>query len=236
MAPARKRVLEIAADGLAWNKGALAQAAGAGPSVVEGLVEAGTLERVTLPPKPVVDNPDPDYAPPTLSDDQEAAAQQLRECVDADAFSVALVEGVTGAGKTEVYFEAVAQALKAGRQVLVLVPEISLTTQFLDRFEARFGTRPGEWHSGITPRTRERTWRGVAKGQVRAVVGARSALFLPFPELGLLVVDEEHDPAYKQEDRTFYHARDMAVVRASLGGFPVILASATPSTRCRHVG
>ncbi len=233
MTPARKRVLEIAADGLAWNKGALAQAAGAGPSVVEGLVEAGTLERVTLPPKPVVDNPDPDYAPPTLSDDQEAAAQQLRECVDADAFSVALVEGVTGAGKTEVYFEAVAQALKAGRQVLVLVPEISLTTQFLDRFEARFGTRPGEWHSGITPRTRERTWRGVAKGQVRAVVGARSALFLPFPELGLLVVDEEHDPGYKQEEGVIYSARDVAVVRGMIGGFPVLLSSATPSIESR---
>ncbi len=233
MTPARKRVLEIAADGLAWNKGALAQAAGAGPSVVEGLVEAGTLERVALPPAPVVDNPDPDYAPPTLSDDQEAAARQLRECVDADAFSVALVEGVTGAGKTEVYFEAVAQALKAGRQVLVLVPEISLTTQFLDRFEARFGTRPGEWHSGITPRTRERTWRGVAKGQVRAVVGARSALFLPFPELGLLVVDEEHDPGYKQEEGVIYSARDMAVVRGMIGGFPVLLSSATPSIESR---
>jgi len=233
MTPARKRVLEIAADGLAWTKRALAEAAGAGPSVVEGLVAAGTLERVALPPAPVVETPDPDHAPPVLSDAQEAAAAELRGLVDADAFAVALVEGVTGAGKTEVYFEAVAEALRRGRQVLVLVPEISLTTQFLDRFEARFGTRPGEWHSGITPRIRERTWRGVANGSVRAVVGARSSLFLPFPELGLIVVDEEHDPAYKQEDGVIYNARDMAVVRGMIGGFPVILSSATPSIESR---
>ncbi|WP_436643899.1 primosomal protein N' [Microbaculum sp. FT89] len=233
MTSARTRVLEIAADGLAWNKGALAEAAGVGASVVEGLVDAGTLERVALPPAPVVGVPDPDFAPPVLTDGQVDAAARLRDAVAADAFAVALVEGVTGAGKTEVYFEAVAEALRRGRQVLVLVPEISLTTQFLDRFEARFGTRPAEWHSGMTPRVRERTWRGVANGQVRAVVGARSALFLPFSQPGLIVVDEEHDPAYKQEEGVIYSARDMAVVRGMIGGFPVILSSATPSIESR---
>lgn len=233
MTPARTRVLEIAADGLAWNKGALAEAAGVGPSVVEGLVEAGTLERVLLPPAPVVSPPDPGHAPPDLTADQARAARDLRAVVEAGGFSVALVEGVTGAGKTEVYFEAVAAALAAGRQVLVLVPEISLTAQFLDRFEARFGARPGEWHSGVGARIREKTWRGVADGTVRAVVGARSALFLPFTELGLIVVDEEHDPAYKQEDGVIYSARDMAVVRGKIGDFPVILSSATPSIESR---
>ncbi len=233
MTAARKRVLDVAADGLAWNKGALAEAAGVGPAVVEGLIAAGTFERVALPPAPVVAAPDPDFAPPELTASQAEAAGRLRETVADGTFSVALIEGVTGAGKTEVYFEAVAEALKRGRQVLVLVPEISLTSQFLDRFEARFGTRPGEWHSGVTPRVRERTWRGVADGTVRAVVGARSALFLPFPGLGLIVVDEEHDPAYKQEDGVIYSARDMAVVRGMIGRFPVLLSSATPSIESR---
>jgi primosomal protein N' (replication factor Y) (superfamily II helicase) len=233
MTAARRRVLEVAADGLAWNKSALANAAGTGVSVVEGLVAAGTLERVALPPTPVVAAPDPDHAPPRLTADQADAAARLRALVAADAFSVTLVEGVTGAGKTEVYFEAVAEALKRGRQVLILVPEISLTSQFLDRFEARFGAPPAEWHSAITPRIRERTWRGVAEGTIRAVIGARSALFLPFPALGLVVVDEEHEPAYKQEDGVIYSARDMAVVRGKIASGPVILSSATPSIESR---
>ena len=233
MTPARKRVLEVLDDGLSWNKSALAEAAGVGSSVVNGLIEAGTLERVALPRAPVVPPPQADHAPPVLSDDQAAAAATLRDCLANGDFSVALVEGVTGAGKTEVYFEAIAEAIERGRQVLVLVPEISLTSQFLDRFEARFGARPAEWHSGITPRMRERTWRGVANGEVRAVAGARSALFLPFPDLGLIVVDEEHDPAYKQEDGVIYSARDMAVVRGMIGKFPVMLSSATPSIESR---
>lgn len=233
MTPARMRVLDVLEDGLSWNKSALAEAAGVGTSVVNGLVDSGTLERVALPRAPVVPPPDPDCAPPDLSDDQSDAATILRACVAKDEFSVALVEGVTGAGKTEVYFEAVAEALRQGRQVLVMVPEISLTGQFLDRFEARFGARPAEWHSGITPRMRERTWRGVANGDVRAVAGARSALFLPFVELGLIIVDEEHDPAYKQEDGVIYSARDMAVVRGMIGKFPVLLSSATPSIESR---
>ena len=115
-----------------------------------------------------------------------------------------LLDGVTGSGKTEVYFEAVAAALDAGKQVLILLPEIALTQAFLERFQDRFGAKPAEWHSDVPPRMRERVWRQVAEGRVRVVAGARSALFLPFSELGLIVVDEEHDPAYKQEDRVFY--------------------------------
>ena len=230
---ARKRVLEIAADGLSWNRRALAETAGVGVSVVDGLVDQGTLERVFLPRPPGVAPPRADFARPILTEAQAGAATALRELVAGQAFSVAQLEGVTGSGKTEVYFEAIAEALETGRQVLVMVPEISLTSQFLNRFEARFGEPPAEWHSGMTPRQRERTWRGVANGEIRAVAGARSALFLPFPDLGSIVVDEEHDPAYKQEDGVIYSARDMAVVRAKISGFPVILSSATPSVESK---
>jgi primosomal protein N' (replication factor Y) len=144
-------------------------------------------------------------------------------------FSATLVDGVTGSGKTEVYFEAVAEAIRRNRQVLILMPEIALTAQFLDRFAARFGVRPAEWHSELAPRKRARTWSAVAAGEVAVVVGARSALFLPYAKLGLIVVDEEHDPAYKQEDGVRYHARDMAVVRARENKITIVLASATPS-------
>src|SRR5207253_3489762 len=119
--------------------------------------------------------------------------------------------------------------LRRGRQALILMPEIALTSQFLDRFAARFGVRPHEWHSELTPRRRARNWSTVASGETRVIVGARSALFLPYADLGLIVVDEEHDPAYKQEDGVRYHARDMAVVRGHTAGIPVVLASATPS-------
>ncbi|GJD57152.1 primosomal protein N' [Methylobacterium dankookense] len=144
-----------------------------------------------------------------------------------------LLEGVTGSGKTEVYFEAVAHCVRAGRQALILMPEIALTAQFLDRFAARFGVRPAAWHSGIGGKRRERLRAAVAAGEALVVVGARSALFLPFRNLGLIVVDEEHEAAYKQEDGVHYHARDMAVVRGRLEGCPVVLASATPSIETR---
>ena len=140
-----------------------------------------------------------------------------------------VLDGVTGSGKTETYFAAIAAALAAGRQVLVLLPEIALGAQWLGRFRERFGVLPAQWHSDIGQAERRDTWRAVAAGRARVVVGARSALFLPFPELGLIVVDEEHDPSYKQEDGVFYQARDMAVLRASLAGIPIVLVSATPS-------
>ena len=229
MTEARGRVLELARDGLAWTRSGLAHAAGVSLTVVDGLKAQGVFEEVMLPPPAVVAKPDIDYARATLSEDQQAAAEMLSEAVEAGGFSVSLLDGVTGSGKTEVYFEAVAKAIEQGKQVLILLPEIALTQQFLDRFHDRFGAKPAEWHSDLAPRTRERVWRQIAEGTVRVVAGARSALFLPFRELGLIVVDEEHDPAYKQEDRVFYNARDMAVVRGHISGFPVVLASATPS-------
>ncbi|TCD13789.1 primosomal protein N' [Oricola cellulosilytica] len=234
MTAARERVLELAEDGLAWTRSGLAHAAGVSLSVVDGLVKAGSFETIDLPPQPVVAAPDPEFGEGELSPDQQSAADDLRAVVEKGGFSATLLEGVTGSGKTEVYFEAVAAALDKGRQVLVLLPEIALTHAFLERFHARFGAPPAEWHSDLAPKTRERVWRQAADGRVRVVAGARSALFLPFCDLGLIVVDEEHDPAYKQEDRVFYNARDMAVVRAHLGGFPIVLASATPSVETRH--
>ena len=179
--------------------------------------------------KPVAEKPDPDFARPDFSGDQSAAAAALTATLAKGGYAVTLLDGVTGSGKTEVYFEAVADRIRRGRQSLILMPEIALTAQFLDRFAARFGVRPAEWHSELSPRRRARTWKAVADGDISVVVGARSALFLPYADLGLIVVDEEHDPAYKQEDGVHYHARDMAVVRGHIAGIPVVLSSATPS-------
>ncbi|MBZ9935866.1 primosomal protein N' [Mesorhizobium sp. BR1-1-16] len=232
LTPGRSRLIELMGDGAAWPKAGLAGATGVSPSVIAGLVEHGVLVETTIaPPAPPV--PDPGHAPPALGPGQSEAAETLRSFVDAGAFTVALLDGVTGSGKTEVYFEAVGEALRTGKQALILLPEIALTGDFLDRFARRFGARPAEWHSELPPRGRERVWRGVADGSARVVVGARSALFLPFRDLGLVIVDEEHDGAYKQDEGVTYHARDMAVVRGNLGGFPVILASATPSIESR---
>ena len=235
MTDARRRVLELAREqeSLAWTRSGLAHAAGTSSSVVDGLTKQGLFETVQIPSPPVVPLPDLEDDRTVLSDEQSMAAATLANAVEAEEFSTALLDGVTGSGKTEVYFEAVAAALKQGRQVLILLPEIALTASFLERFEERFGVPPAQWHSGLAPKMRERVWRQVATGQVRVIAGARSALFLPFKELGLIIVDEEHDGAYKQEDRVFYNARDMAVVRASLGQFPCILSSATPSIESR---
>ena len=229
MTAARTRVLQLLADGLVRTKSEAAHEAGVSAGVVDGLIDEGALETLVLPPEPVARQPDPDFAVPEFTEAQRRAADALRASVDMSGFSVALVDGVTGSGKTEVYFEAVAQAIRHNKQVLILMPEIALTAQFLDRFAARFGVRPAEWHSELAPRKRARTWTAVAEGKVSVVVGARSALFLPYADLGLIVVDEEHDPAYKQEDGVRYHARDMAVVRAREVRIPIVLASATPS-------
>lgn len=229
MTPARRRVLALLADGLLRAKADAAHEAGVSVGVIDGLVDEGTLETRPMPPEPAAEIPDPDFAAPDFSPDQAAAARALSELMRADAFKVALLDGVTGSGKTEVYFEAVAECLRAERQALILMPEIALTTRFLDRFAARFGVRPLEWHSELTPRRRARNWAAIASGEAKVVVGARSALFLPYARLGLIIVDEEHDQAYKQDDGTHYHARDMAVVRGRIARVPVILASATPS-------
>src|SRR5271170_101073 len=229
LTPARTRVLLALDAATPMAKTALAVMAGCGTGVVDGLFDDGALEAVELPAEPVAPAPDPEFGRRPLEADQEVAAEALVGAVRAKTFGVFLLEGVTGSGKTEVYFEAVAEALRTGRQSLILMPEIALTAQFLDRFAVRFGVRPAEWHSGISPRQRARTWQGVAAGEVSVVAGARSALFLPYADLGLVIVDEEHDAAYKQEDGVHYHARDMAVVRGHIAKFPVVLASATPS-------
>ncbi len=236
LTPARERVIELAGEGHGWTRSGLAHAAGVSTSVVEGLAKQGVFETVFLPAPPVVAEPDPEYSPARLEGPQRQAASEILEDVRKGGFAVSLIDGVTGSGKTEVYFEAVAETLRQGKQVLILLPEIALTAAFLDRFQDRFGSRPAEWHSDVSPRMRERVWRQAVTGEVRVVAGARSALFLPFDNLGLIIVDEEHDPAYKQEDRVFYNARDMAVVRARIGDFPIVLVSATPSVESQVNG
>ena len=223
---ARRRVL-AAVGGGALGTSALARAAGVSAGVVRGMADAGFLVPVVTQ-RPAFARPDPAHPGPVLSPDQIPVAAALRERV-ADGFSVTLLDGVTGSGKTEVYFEAIAECVARGRQALVLLPEIALSAQWLTRFEARFGCPPAIWHSDLASRTRRITWRAVADGTTSVIVGARSALFLPFPDLGLVVIDEEHESAFKQEDGVAYHARDMAIVRARLCAAPAILASATPS-------
>ncbi len=222
---ARQRVLDAIADGPPRTTSELAREAGVSSGVVKTMAEAGWLEPVLLPQRAAFKQPDPGQPGPQLSADQRRAA----EAIVARTSGVSLLDGVTGSGKTEVYFEAVAAALRAGKQALVLLPEIALTGQWLERFEQRFGARPAEWHSDLTGLERRTTWRAIISGQARVVVGARSALFLPYPDLGLIIVDEEHEQAYKQEEGVTYQARDMAVLRGHLANIPVVLVSATPS-------
>ncbi len=234
MTAARQRVLDVVqATEAPLTAAEIARKAQVSNAVVRGLADSGALTRVTRPRHAPVPQPALDTETVTLSPDQQTAADSLRASIAEAAFSVTLLEGVTGSGKTEVYFDAIAETLRRGQQALILLPEIALTVQFLSRFEARFGCQPAAWHSELSPPRRQHIWRAVAEGEVRVLVGARSALFLPFAELGLIVVDEEHDPAFKQEEGVIYHARDMAVVRASLGEFPIVLASATPSLETR---
>ncbi len=232
LTPARRRVLDLLADGPPRQARELAREAGCGTGVVKAMVTAGLLQPVEMrrPPPPA---PQPGRAGPALSPAQTEAAASLQEAVRQGTYSATLLDGVTGSGKTEVYFEALAEALRCGRQVLVLLPEIALSPQWLDRFAERFGVRPTEWHSDVGGTRRRANWRAVAEGEARVVVGARSALFLPFSELGLIIVDEEHEGAYKQEDGVIYHARDMAVMRAHLADIPIVLVSATPSIESR---
>ncbi len=229
MSAARARALEVAGDGLARSVSGLAEDANVSSAVVRGLIQAGALVPTELPEFSPFQSPDPCFAAPILNPDQRAAATALGDAVAAKNFSVHLLDGVTGSGKTEVYFEAVAAALAQEKQVLILLPEIALTVQFLERFAQRFGTRPAEWHSDLSQKERRRVYRAVMNGEAKVVVGARSSLFLPFRALGLVIVDEEHEQAFKQQDGAIYHARDMAVVRARIEGCPAVLASATPS-------
>jgi primosomal protein N' (replication factor Y) len=231
MTDARARVLEVLeAQALAaFTLKELADEAGVTSSVIKGLVKQGAVLEEDSPrdlPYPHLDHAAPGK---TLTGDQAEAAKVLTEGVRGGQFGATLLRGVTGSGKTEVYLEAVAACLAAGRQALVLLPEIALTSEFLKRVEERFGAKPAEWHSGVTMTERRRVWRMVAEGGAQMVIGARSALYLPFRDIGLIVVDEEHDGSYKQEDGVLYSARDMAVLRGSINGAQVVLASATPS-------
>ena len=229
MTEARQRVLECLAVAEPRPTAELARQAEVSAVTIRGMRDAGLLLAVAIPVAEPFQSPDPAHASPMLSPDQSAVAATLRNTVAARAFSVTLLDGVTGSGKTEVYLEAIAETLRLGRQALILLPEIALSSQWLARFERRFGVAPAAWHSDLTSRVRRATFRSVAEGKAPVVVGARSALFLPFPDLGCVVVDEEHETAFKQEDGVVYHARDMAVVRARFCSAPAILVSATPS-------
>ena len=231
MTSARRRVIAVFEDCANASLPAkeIEQAASVSHSVVAGLEKAGVLLRESIPRDKPYPELDLDRHPVALTEDQSDAVRKLKSKIADGQFSSTLLKGVTGSGKTEVYLDAAADVLKRGRQVLVLLPEIALTAQFLSRVVDRFGARPGEWHSSVTASERRRLWRKAGEGQVQLVVGARSALFLPFKDLGLIVVDEEHDTSYKQQEGIQYNARDMAVLRASLCGAAVILTSATPS-------
>src|SRR4051812_48428674 len=213
----------------------LAIIGGVSDGVIRGLVKAGAIEPIEVTIDDPFPSPDPDHDPPALEPAQAEAAARLRDAVEARAFAPWLLDGVTGSGKTEVYFEAIAEAIRAGRQTLVLLPEIALTEPFLKRFAARFGCDPVPWHSGLRQSQRRRAWRAIASGEARVVVGARSSLFLPYRDLGLIVVDEAHESSFKQEDGVQYHARDVAVMRAKLEEVPVVLASATPAIESRYM-
>lgn len=207
----------------------LAEYAGVSEGVLRGMVGAGILEPVTVDLDRPYPRARPDHAEPALSEAQQAAADAFVAAVRNHRFKPFLLDGVTGSGKTECYFEAVAEAIREDRQVLVLLPEIALTENFLRRFEARFGVPPILWHSSLKQSERRRAWRAIVSGQAQVVVGARSALFMPYRQLGLIVVDEAHEVSFKQDDGVRYNARDVAVIRARFESIPVILASATPA-------
>jgi primosomal protein N' (replication factor Y) len=249
LSPQQQKVVEVLQDNIPRRASEIAELAGVTSGVVKTLAAKGVLDEVEMFTPAPCRNPDINRKGADLSEAQKAIAERLCSALSPSPsiplpsgrgkpneerqgegyFKAFLLDGVTGAGKTEVYFEAVAEALKNDKQVLILLPEIALSNAFLDRFQSRFGCAPALWHSHLSQGQRKTAWRGVAQGETKVVVGARSALFLPYQDLGLIIVDEEHDPAYKQEDGVIYHARDMAVVRAHLGKFPIVLVSATPS-------
>ncbi len=233
MTPQREQALERIGDrqGLIRE---LALAAGVSDAVVRGLVKTGVIEPVEVDIDSAFPRPDPAHHHPALSPDQALAAAALVKGVSATHFAPTLLDGVTGSGKTEVYFEAIAEAIRQGRQTLVLLPEIALTQPFLTRFEARFGCAPVAWHSDLRQSQRRRAWRAIASGEALVTVGARSALFLPYANLGLIVVDEAHETSFKQEEGVHYHARDVAVMRGKFERCPVVLASATPAIETRQ--
>ncbi len=223
---ARWRVLELLKP-MPLNRREIAAGAGVGQSVIKALIDAEVLKPVLIEDKRQFAEPIVDFQQVKLTEEQQNAADNLVRKVG-HGFRTTLLNGVTGSGKTEVYFEAVAEAIRQGKQVLIMVPEIGLTSQWLGRFEKRFGVKPAKWHSALGNRERIDTWKAIAEGAAKVVVGARSALFLPYADLGLIVVDESHDQSFKQEDLVNYQGRDMAVVRAKFEEIPIILSTATP--------
>lgn len=233
MTPQREQALEKLAD-VQGTISELAFKADVSVAVIRGLEKTGALDSSEVSPFADIARPDPDFSKVDLSNNQSAVSQKLIHAVRGSVFQTYLLDGVTGSGKTEVYFEAVAEALRQDKQTLVLLPEIALTEPFLDRFKARFGTEPVAWHSGLKQSDRKRNWRALADGDAKVVVGARSALFLPYRNLGLIIVDEAHETSFKQEDGVRYHARDVAVMRGLYEKIPIVLASATPAIESRH--
>ena len=229
LSPAATKIIETLKSSPPLSAAEITKRSGSSVSTIKTLTKKGILEVTSLVPPPPCSYPDPTLASFGLSEQQNEAAQHLIENIRNKTYSCSLLDGVTGSGKTEVYFEAVAEALKQDKQVLILLPEIALSNAFLDRFKQRFGCAPALWHSALTPAQRRKTWRGVVTGETKVIVGARSALFLPYQKLGLIIVDEEHDHAYKQEDQVIYHARDMAVLRANIEDISICLVSATPA-------
>ncbi|HRI75841.1 MAG TPA: primosomal protein N' [Alphaproteobacteria bacterium] len=225
----RQKIIEFLSDGVPRRASEIAAAAGCTPAVVRAMAAAGILKPASVAAPVPCRMVDLTSSALAFTDAQKDAAEALKHTVAQQKFAAMLLDGVTGSGKTEVYFEAVAAALAQGKQALILLPEISLSAQFMERFTRRFGTAPAIWHSEVPAAQRRLVWQGAADGRTRVVIGARSALFLPFADLGVIVVDEEHDASYKQEEGVMYHARDMAVLRARLGDIACVLVSATPS-------
>ena len=229
ISPKQKQVVDFLHDGVPRRASDITEATGVGAGVIKTLEKEGIVKKVEIKMSAPCRYPDHEHGQKFLTEKQFDIAKAFVSRIQHGGYEGFLLDGVTGSGKTETYFEAVSAALKKDHQVMILLPEIALSNAFIARFEERFGCKPALWHSSLTPAQRKNTWRGIASGETRVVVGARSALFLPFPDLGLIIVDEEHDGAFKQEEQGIYNARDMAVVRANLADIPVILVSATPS-------
>ncbi len=229
MTEARQRVCDVLSDKNLWKRGDILEKAQVSQSVLDGLVKQNCVRMVECSTEDIFPVPNPDFLTLDFSREQGEAIRVLREFVKIGKFQPCLLDGVTGSGKTEVYFEAVAETIRQGRQSVILLPEISLTSQLLDRFKKRFGCEIAIWHSNLSPAQRVHIWRLVSEGKIKTLVGARSALFLPWKDIGVIVVDEEHDGGYKQEEGMIYNARDMAVIYSRFSDAVVILASATPS-------
>ncbi len=231
----RANIIEALANKDYLEKKYLANIAGVSIGVINTLIKENFLELKT---QSLYSNFQQNlyYQPLELSCDQQKISQDILNFYQDKkfAFCVSLLQGVPGAGKTEVYFEVLTQVLKQNKQVLIMLPEIALSTQIMQRFEERFNVKPYVWHSGITKQVKKDAWVNAGTGNLKVIIGARSSLFLPFKNLGLIIVDEEHDSSYKQEEGVIYNARDMAVMRAKLHNIPIMLASATPSLESLH--